>query len=73
MICKQVTCPESAHLEMIEFEDSPLGVLITACTRFKPGCPMSCSRTCAARLDRRDRALDDLAIGDTTTFALRLP
>lgn len=74
MPCKLVTCPESAHLEMIVYEDSPLGMLIEACTRFQPGCPMSCPRTCAARLDRRvrDDELGDLHIGDITTFDLRL-
>lgn len=72
MPCKYVTCPESAHLEMIELEDTPLGILITSCSRFAPGC-IECPRTCAARLDRRDRTYDDLAVGDTTTFSLRLP
>ena len=73
MPCKLVTCPESAHLEMIAFDESPLGVLIDACTRFPLGCQMTCARTCAARLDRRHRDLDELHVGDTTTFALRLP
>lgn len=70
MACKRVTCPESAHLEMIEFEDTPLGMLIASCTR---GGFLDCPRTCAARLDRRDRAFDELAVGDTTMFDLRLP
>lgn len=48
-----VTCPESAHLEEIEYEDDPLGMLIVRCSAFPPGCPMKCARTCAARLDRR--------------------
>jgi hypothetical protein len=73
MPCKLVTCPESAHLEMIAFDDTPVGVLIDACTKFPLGCEMGCARTCAARLDRRYRALDELHVGDTTTFALRLP
>lgn len=75
MACKLVTCPESAHLEMIVFEDTPLGLLIEACTNFQPGCPMTCPRTCAARFDRRERtdALCDLHVGDETTFELRLP
>ncbi len=78
MACKLITCPESAHLEMIVYEDTPLGMLIEACTRFAPGCPMSCPRTCAARLDRRsvgtnERVSARLHIGDTTTFDLKLP
>ncbi len=73
MACKLVTCPESGHLEMIVYEGTGLGMLIEACTRFQPGCPMSCPRTCAARLDRRERGDFDLDIGDTTTFDLRLP
>lgn len=73
MAWKLVTCPESAHLEMVVYEDTPLGMLVEACTRFEPGCPMTCARTCAARLDRRDRDERDLHVGDTTTYALRLP
>lgn len=52
-----VTCPETAHLERIEYEDHPLGMLIVACSRFEPGCPLHCQRTCAARLDRKHRQL----------------
>jgi hypothetical protein len=73
MPSKPVTCPESAHLEMLAFDDSPLGMLIEACTRFQPGCAMTCPRTCAARLDRHARALENLHVGDMTSFALRLP
>ena len=50
-----VTCPETAHLERIEFLRTPLGRLVRACSRF-PGCRMMCPRTCVARLDQRDRA-----------------
>jgi hypothetical protein len=73
MACKLVTCPDAGHLEMIVYEDTPLGMLIDACTRFGPGCEMSCPRTCAARMDRRAREGIDLDVGDTTTFELRLP
>lgn len=76
MPCKLVTCPDSAHLEMIVYEDTPLGMLIDACTRFGPGCAMDCPRTCAARFDRRERTdtlPDILHVGDSTTFDLRLP
>jgi hypothetical protein len=70
-----VTCPETAHLEKIEFLHSPVGRLIRACSRF-PGCRMDCPRTCAARLDRRDREApvteDVLAIGDSTRLGIKL-
>lgn len=52
-----VTCPETAHLEQIVYEDHPLGMLIHACTRFEPACAMRCQRTCAARLDRKWRPI----------------
>jgi hypothetical protein len=50
-----VTCPESAHLEEIEYELDPLGMLIRGCSAFAPGCPVTCARTCAKRLDARRR------------------
>jgi len=50
-----VTCPETAHLEKIDYERHPLGLLIHACTRFEPACAMRCQRSCAARLDRKWR------------------
>jgi hypothetical protein len=62
---------------MIVYEDSPLGMLIDACTRFGESCALACPRTCAARLDRKEhpeeRVSVRLHIGDTTTFDLRLP
>ncbi|HTR50385.1 MAG TPA: hypothetical protein VMJ10_06725 [Kofleriaceae bacterium] len=50
-----VTCPEVAHLEQIEYDDHPLGMLIHSCSQFEPACAMRCQRTCAARLDRKNR------------------
>jgi hypothetical protein len=47
-----VTCPESGHLEQIELELSPLGILIRRCSAQEGRC-LHCPRTCAARLDRR--------------------
>ena len=71
-----VTCPESAHLERIEYLESTVGMLITACTRFSPACAVTCERVCAARLDRKRRrqALDDedTLVGDTTLVSIRL-
>jgi hypothetical protein len=52
---KLVTCPETAHLEQIDFDLHPLGVLIHECSRFSPSCDVRCSRTCAARMDQRAR------------------
>lgn len=79
MLFKLVTCPETAHLELITYDDDPLGMLIEGCSRFEPTCALSCPRTCAARLDRRARrgdALDAiyevLDIGDATSVGLDL-
>lgn len=52
---KLVTCPETAHLEEIEYETSPCGMLIASCTRFRPRGDVECARECAARMDRRSR------------------
>ncbi|MBL0217947.1 MAG: hypothetical protein IPQ07_29215 [Myxococcales bacterium] len=56
MASRMVTCPESAHLERIEYETSPFGMLIRTCSGHRSGCEDSCPRTCAARFDRRDRS-----------------
>ena len=61
MIYRLVTCPETAHLELIEYEDHPLGMLICRCSRFRPPDDITCPRTCAARLDRRARGEDTTA------------
>jgi hypothetical protein len=53
MATKLLTCPETAHLEMVEYQTHPFGMLIDACSRFRPPCEVNCARTCAARLDRR--------------------
>jgi hypothetical protein len=52
MAIKLVTCPETAHLEEIEYVSSPLGMLIVRCSR---DCPVTCTRLCAARFDARAR------------------
>jgi hypothetical protein len=67
MAFRLLTCPESGHLERIEYDDTPCGMLILGCSsRTGSRCP----RTCAMRFDRRDRVLDIdesiLAVGDTT-------
>jgi hypothetical protein len=50
-----LTCPETGHLELIECDENPLGLLVLECSRFRPPREIACPRTCAARLDRRDR------------------
>lgn len=67
-----ITCPESAHLESIEYEDDDLGMLITSCTAFSPPCVVSCARTCAARLDRRRKTGETAATEDTTLVSIRI-
>jgi menaquinone-dependent protoporphyrinogen IX oxidase len=80
-----ITCPETAHLEEIELEPTPLGVVIVGCSRYREGTP-SCPRECARRMDRRahldvdDRervllvlaALDDAAAGIGRALAAQL-
>ena len=61
-----VTCPESAHLERIDYEVHPLGMLVTACTRFSPACAVTCGRICAARLDQKRRLRPDFLDEDDT-------
>lgn len=54
-----VTCPESAHLELIEYDETPVGMVIRACSRFRPPHEVTCARTCAARLDQAARTRND--------------
>jgi hypothetical protein len=55
---KLLTCPESVRLALIDCDLSPLGILIRECSLYP--CELTCSRECAARLDRRGlTALDD--------------
>lgn len=71
----KVTCPETAHLEEIEYVDSPVGMLITSCTRFSPASAVTCNRECAARLDRKRRGADGHAAdacGATTLVNIRV-
>lgn len=53
-----VVCPETAHLEMIEYETPSIGMLIIECSRFQPDC-LGCPRTCAAHFDQREREARD--------------
>lgn len=56
MLIRTITCPETAHLETIEYETSPVGMLIRTCSGHRSTCEATCPRTCAARLDKRDRS-----------------
>ena len=72
-----VTCPETAHLELIDYEDTPLGMLIRECSRFRPACAITCTRTCAARFDqaagKRDAVASSASPCDTSpSFSLPL-
>lgn len=72
MAYRFVTCPDTAHLELIQYDDTPLGMLIVGCSRLRGACAVDCPRTCAARLDRRASSLahdDDeiLSVGDLTS------
>ena len=74
-----VTCPESGQREEVEYVDSPLGMLITRCTRFSPSCAVTCHRPCVARLNRKRRSIDDfdheadtLVDGETPLVIIRI-
>jgi hypothetical protein len=51
MTRKLITCPETDHLEVIDFEDTALGIVIASCSRLARG-GLQCSRMCAALIDR---------------------
>ncbi|MCG8425642.1 MAG: hypothetical protein MJE77_47790 [Proteobacteria bacterium] len=53
---KPITCPESAHLEEIEFCEDPLSgriLGVKSCTVFSPPESVDCEIVCAALLNRR--------------------
>jgi menaquinone-dependent protoporphyrinogen IX oxidase len=52
---KRITCPETAHLEEIDLERTPVGLVIHECSRFHPSRDLACTRECAKRMDRRER------------------
>ena len=56
---KPITCPLTGHLETVELEQTPLGVVVERCSRFSPSDRVTCTRECARRLDLRDRAGED--------------
>jgi len=70
-----ITCPETAHLEVIDFEETPVGCVVSACSRFRPAGAIDCPRTCAARMDRRIQGIDGptqvLSLGEDTNVTPR--
>ena len=52
---KQITCPETAHLEEVDLEPTRLGVVVVGCSRFEPRSEVQCTRECARRMDHRNR------------------
>jgi hypothetical protein len=73
---KLVTCPETAHLELLAYEDHPLGTLVVECSRFPE--ELDCPRTCTERLDQRSRRRRELepevcsvlGVGDETNLGM---
>lgn len=55
---KRITCPESAHLEEVDLERTPLGLVVLGCSKFEPRCDVACARECARRLDARQHSDD---------------
>lgn len=51
---KLVTCPETGHLEELELEATPLGLVVVKCSRYA-GEELTCPRECTRRMDKRDR------------------
>jgi menaquinone-dependent protoporphyrinogen oxidase len=52
---KPVTCPETGHLEQVEFERTPSGLVVVGCSRYRDA-DLACPRECARRMDCRERA-----------------
>jgi hypothetical protein len=52
----RITCPDSAHLEAIDVERTPFGLVLHGCSRFEPHCAVECDADCVRRLDMRARA-----------------
>lgn len=52
---RRITCPETGDLEDVELDRTPLGLVVTSCSRDRDGA-LACPRECARRIDRRERA-----------------
>jgi hypothetical protein len=53
---KLVTCPGTEQPELVEYVETPLGMLIYRCSRFRPVCALDCTRGCAVKLQERTQA-----------------
>jgi Flavodoxin domain len=59
MVRKQITCPETGSLQDLELERTPLGLVVTGCSRLRREGELGCARECTRRLDRRDQQVVD--------------
>lgn len=53
---QKITCPETAHLEEIEFTENPIDGTILGvdrCSRFHPEGVVECDGLCAQRINQR--------------------
>ncbi len=53
---RKVTCPETAHLEEIDYDVEPFSkrvLRIARCSRFSPEEAITCDRTCRDRMNCR--------------------
>jgi hypothetical protein len=50
-----VICPETEQVVEVEGVETPLGVLITSCSRVRSPCRLACARTCATQLESKQR------------------
>jgi hypothetical protein len=55
----RITCPETGHLEEVDLDRTPAGIVIADCSRLHRNCALECPRECARRMDRRDRLVID--------------
>jgi hypothetical protein len=59
---QKITCPDSAHLEEIEYTEDPVDGTILGvhrCTRFHPSDTVDCDGLCAQRLNKRLESLHE--------------
>ena len=69
---KRMKCPETDHVELIDLERTPFGVLIEGCSRFLPRCAVDCSTACAARMDHHRRRSERVRVEGPETLS-RVP
>lgn len=56
-LTKQITCPEMAHLETIQYTLDADGYIdnVEACSAFEPCAAVDCAQLCRHRLNQRRR------------------